>query len=143
MVELVKIKTIQVRANTAIKDHVYINSYFVFLIALKKLKITICAKSAGIEIESASNILIFSSSAPSVSVFDMLMLTTNIAKAIIVPRKIASLKEIIKSMFISSVFKFADPAIFTSDTEKKPMATTVRKEISAHANDAWASESTM
>jgi hypothetical protein len=57
-------------------------------------------------------------------------------KTMIVPSKIASLNEIIKSSSMLSAFKSVDPAIFTSDVEKNPMPTTVIKEISAHASEA-------
>jgi hypothetical protein len=33
-----------------------------------------------------------------------------------------------------------DPATFINDVEKKPMPTTVRKEVNAHANEAWLRE---
>ncbi|UVL43673.1 hypothetical protein LOY55_11835 [Pseudomonas sp. B21-040] len=116
--------------------HVYISSYLVIFIALKKLKITICAYMAGSERDSASKALMPSSSPLSVSDLDATMPSKTIAKTIITPKNIAILNEVINSISISSVFRLVDLAIVTSEPEKNPIATTVRKEISAHASDA-------
>ncbi|MHC8370799.1 hypothetical protein ACYZT2_08305 [Pseudomonas sp. MDT1-85] len=104
--------------------------------ALKKLKITICKYKAGMDSERLNSALSPSRSPLFVSDFDTLELSTKIAETIIAPKKIASLNEMIKSSSMSSEFKLVDPATFTIDVEKKPMPTTVRKEINAHASDA-------
>lgn len=117
-------------------SYVYISSYLAFLMALKKLKITICKYKAGIESERASSALSPSRSPSFVSDLDRLALSIIIAKTIIAPRENASLNEIIKSSSIPFEFRLVDPATFTSDVEKKPIPTTVRKEINAHASEA-------
>ncbi|WP_256580707.1 hypothetical protein [Pseudomonas sp. QTF5] len=136
MFDFVETKKVQTKARVAVNSHVYINSYRTFLIALKKLKITICKYKAGMESESVSNTLSPSRLPLFVSNLDALVLNAYIEKTIIVPSKIASLNEMIRSSSMSFAFKSVDPAIFTNDVEKNPIPTTVRKEINAHASDA-------
>jgi len=129
-------KIMHAEARVALNDHVYITSYMVFLVALKKLKITICRYRAGIESERVNRAIKASISPSFVIDLDALVPITAIITTIITPRNIASLNETIRSFSIFFVFRSVAPAIFTSDAEKNPIATTVRKEISAHAKDA-------
>lgn len=136
MFEFAETRIMQAKARAALNDHVYITSYLVCLVALKKLKMAICIYSAGMESERASSDFMSSSTPSFVIDLDATTSSKAIAATVVIPRKNASLNEIIKSLSISSLFKSVDPAIFISDDEKNPIATTVRKEIAAHASEA-------